>query len=170
VHTPAAAPDPCRAVSRIASCAGIAAARRGVVPSIAKTAPSTGYLGRPPVSPRQVLRLANPMSLLPFDHAVAPLLVNLQVHEVVGPDLELIVREKDARRVFFTTGTRHSSGRGGGWRNNGGELIPLAPAEQALPRRRWSRRPSSTSGPLRHYPQSQSDYVERCGGRTKNRQ
>jgi TRAP-type C4-dicarboxylate transport system substrate-binding protein len=75
--------------------------------------------------------IAKPMTYLPTTVFAAPILANRQFLKRLGPELEAIVREESRKaEVLFSDWNVADIKRAEGvWRQNGGEIITLPPAE-----------------------------------------
>ena len=75
--------------------------------------------------------IAKPMTYLPATLFAAPIVANRQWMKSLGPDLEKIVREeaRKAEVLFSDYNVADIKNKEEIWRNNGGEVITLAPAE-----------------------------------------
>jgi C4-dicarboxylate-binding protein DctP len=76
--------------------------------------------------------VAKPMTYLPTSFFAAPILVNKQFLTRIGPELEKIVREesKKAETLFLEWNLADIKRAEGVWRQHGGEIITLPPADE----------------------------------------
>jgi TRAP-type C4-dicarboxylate transport system substrate-binding protein len=75
--------------------------------------------------------IAKPMTYLPASLFAAPILVNRQFLQTIGPELAKIVREeaRKAEVLFSDWNVADIARHEDTWRKNGGEIIALPPAE-----------------------------------------
>lgn len=75
--------------------------------------------------------IAKPMTYLPATTFTAPILINQRFLKSLGPELEAIVREeaRKAEVLFSDWNVADIKRAEGVWRENGGEIITLPPAE-----------------------------------------
>jgi C4-dicarboxylate-binding protein DctP len=75
--------------------------------------------------------IAKPMTYLPATNFQAPVLINRRFLKSLGPELEKIVREESAKAeaVFAEWNVADIKKAEDIWRQNGGEVITMSPAE-----------------------------------------